>query len=56
MQRPSGTLLVDLAIVVAAFAVTTAVAAALGAANLGTAATFGQIAFGVAVVWVLLRR
>ena len=32
------------------------VAAALGAANLGTALTFGQIAFAVALVWVLLKR
>jgi hypothetical protein len=49
-------LAVDLAIVVAAFLVTTAVAAALGAANLGTAASFGQIAFGLALAYVLLRR
>ena len=46
----------DLGIVAAAFLVTTAVAAALGAANLGTAATFGQIAFALALVYVLLRR
>jgi hypothetical protein len=49
-------LAVDVAIVVAAFLVTTALAAALGAANLGTAASFGQIAFGLALAYVLLRR
>ena len=36
--------------------VVTAIAALLGAANLGTAATFGQIAFAAALVWVLLKR
>ena len=40
----------------AVFAVVTAIAALLGAANLGTAATFGQIAFAAALVWVLLKR
>ena len=34
----------------------TAIAALLGAANLGTAATFGQIAFAAALVYVLLKR
>ena len=38
------------------FVVVTAIAALLGAANLGTAATFGQIAFAGALVWVLLKR
>jgi hypothetical protein len=46
----------DLGIVVAAAIAGTLVAAALGAANLGTALTFGQIAFAVALVWVLLKR
>lgn len=45
----------DLAIVVGAFAVVTALAAALGAANFGTALAFGQIGFAVALVWVLVR-
>ena len=40
----------------AVFAVVTAIAWVLGAANLGTAATFGQIAFAAALVWVLLKR
>jgi hypothetical protein len=46
----------DLGIVVAAAIVGTLVAAVLGAANLGTALTFGQIAFAVALLWVLLKR
>jgi hypothetical protein len=46
----------DLSIVVAAAIVGTLVAAVLGAANLGTALTFGQIAFAVALLWVLLKR
>jgi hypothetical protein len=40
----------------AVFLGVTAIAALLGAANLGTAATFGQIAFAAALVWVLLKR
>ena len=47
---------VDLGIVVAAAIAGTVVAAVLGATNLGTALTFGQIAFAIALVWVLLRR
>ena len=46
----------DLFLLVAAFAVATAIAALLGAKNLGTALTFGQIAFAAALAWVLLRR
>jgi hypothetical protein len=41
---------------IAVFVVVTAIAWLLGAANLGTAATFGQIAFAGALVWVLLKR
>jgi hypothetical protein len=41
---------------VAVFAAATALAELLGAANLGTALGFGQIAFVIALVWVLLRR
>jgi hypothetical protein len=40
----------------AVFVVVTAIAALLGAANLGTAATFGQIAFAGALVYLLLKR
>jgi hypothetical protein len=45
----------DLATVLGAFAAVTALAAAFGAANFGTALAFGQIGFAVALVWVLLR-
>jgi hypothetical protein len=46
----------DLAILLGAFAVASVAAEVLGAANLGTAMTFGQIGFAGALVWVLLRR
>ncbi|HEX7298571.1 MAG TPA: hypothetical protein VF257_06170 [Solirubrobacteraceae bacterium] len=46
----------DVLLMLAAFASATAVAALLGAANFGTALTFGQIAFAAALAWVLLRR
>jgi hypothetical protein len=39
-----------------AFVLASAIAGALGAPNLGTALSFGQIAFAVAAVYVLLRR
>jgi len=46
----------DLTTLVVAFAAVTAIAALAGAANLGTAMTFGQIAFAAALVVILLRR
>jgi hypothetical protein len=46
----------DLALLAGAFALGTAAAAALGAANFGTALAFGQIAFAPALVWVLVHR
>jgi hypothetical protein len=46
----------ELLLLIAALAAATAVAALLGAANLGTALTFGQLAFAAAVLWVLTRR
>ena len=46
----------DLAILLGAFAVASAVAGAFGAANFGTALAFGQIGFAAALVWILLRR
>ena len=46
----------DLLLLLAAFALATAVAAALGATNFGTALTFGQIAFAATLVFVLVRR
>jgi hypothetical protein len=46
----------DLAIVIGAFVLASAVAGLLGAANFGTALSFGQIGFAAALVYVLLRR
>ena len=40
----------------ASFAVGSAIAGLLGATNLGTALTFGQIAFALATVMVIVRR
>jgi hypothetical protein len=37
------------------FVVVTAIASVAGAKNLGTAATFGQVAFGVGLVAFVLR-
>ena len=47
---------IDLAIMVVAFVATTVIAELAGAANLGTAMSFGQIAFALAAVFVVLRR
>ena len=46
----------DLAIILGMFALATAVADAFGTANFGTALTFGQIGFALAVVAVMLKR
>ena len=46
----------DLLLMLGALVVVTGVAAALGAANLGTALSFGVIAVALAGVWILLRR
>ena len=46
----------DLLLMVSAFVLASALAGALGAANLGTALAFGQMAFAASVVYVLLRR
>lgn len=46
----------DLSIVLGAFVVVSALAGLLGAANLGTALSFGQIGFALALVFVLLKR
>ena len=48
-------LLRDLAILAAVFLGVTALADTLGAENLGTAATFGQIAFVIVLVGLLTR-
>ena len=46
----------ELSVLLGTFAATSALAELLGAANLGTALTFGQIAFCIALMAVLLRR
>jgi hypothetical protein len=46
----------DLAIMFGAFVLASALAGALGAVNLGTALAFGQIAFAIATVYVILKR
>ena len=48
--------LLDLLLLVAAFAIGSALAGLFGAANLGTALTFGTIAFAATLVVILLRR
>lgn len=50
------TLLVQSLALVAVFALATIVAELLGAADLGIAMGFGQIAFMVALLYVLMRR
>ncbi len=47
---------VDLALIFGAFVAATALAGLLGADNLGIALSFGQIAFALAVVFVLVKR
>jgi hypothetical protein len=49
-------MLLDLAIMISAFVVASALAGALGAVNLGTALAFGQMAFALAAVLVIVRR
>jgi hypothetical protein len=44
------------AVLIALFLAVTGLAELLGAANLGTAAAFGQIAFMLGLIYVLLRR
>lgn len=46
----------NLGIVVGTFAGVTLIAEAAGAANLGTALSFGQIGFAIALVFVLVKR
>ena len=46
----------DLLILLATFAVVSALAGLLGAANLGTALTFGTIAFAAVLVALMLVR
>ncbi|MEV4422488.1 hypothetical protein AB0L40_21300 [Patulibacter sp. NPDC049589] len=53
---PSRPLIQNAGIVVGAFAGATVVAEVAGATNLGTALSFGQIGFAIALVFVLVRR
>jgi hypothetical protein len=46
----------DLATMFGAFVLASALAGALGAANLGTALAFGQMAFALSVIYVMLKR
>ncbi len=46
----------DLAIMIGAFVLASLLAGLFGAINLGTALTFGQIAFAIATVAVMVRR
>lgn len=46
----------DLGTMFGAFVLAAAVAGALGATNLGTALAFGQIAFAIATVYIMLKR
>ena len=45
----------QLAIMLAAFVLGTAVAAALGAVSFGTALGVGQVCFAATLAWILLR-
>lgn len=49
-------MVVDLLIMIAAFVLASALAGLLGAVNLGTALSFGQIGFALATVTVIVRR
>ncbi len=46
----------DLLLIASSFILASALAGALGAVNLGTALTFGQIAVAGTVVYLMLRR
>jgi hypothetical protein len=46
----------NLTLMFGAFSLGTLLAELLGATNLGTALTFGQLAFAATVVWVIVRR
>jgi hypothetical protein len=46
----------DLLLIFGAFALASALAGALGAANLGTALAFGQIGFAISLVYVMVKR
>jgi len=46
----------SLILLLGAFVLASALAGALGAANLGTALAFGQMGFAASVVYLMLRR
>lgn len=46
----------QLLVILAAFVLASALAGLLGAINLGTALSFGQIAVALAVVYLIVRR
>ena len=46
----------QLALMVGAFVVATLLAAAFGAANLGVAVTFGQLAFAASYMFIIWKR
>ncbi len=49
-------LLLDLVVMIAAFAAATLIAEAAGAESLGVAMSFGQIGFALAAVYVVVKR
>ena len=55
-RRATGLMARDLAMMFGAFVLAAALAGALGAVNLGTALAFGQIAFAITTVYVMLKR
>ena len=46
----------DLGLLAGAFLAATGIAELAGAANMGTALTFGELAFAATLLWILLRR
>jgi len=56
MMRAMPAALADALILAATFALVSALAGLLGAANLGTALTFGTIAFAAVLMGILLKR
>jgi hypothetical protein len=46
----------DLLLILGAFVLASALAGLLGAANLGTALSFGQIALALTAVYVIVKR
>jgi len=54
--RTRSTVVRDLLTMLGFFVLASALAGALGAANLGTALAFGQIGFAISLVYVLLKR